>query len=198
MKFWGKIGGLKKDYYVVEATMEGGEDGEVDPKWEAKGTGVNKMIYFVTSTLMDENSWVELPTISPLHVIQARRIRHVFTGDLEYNIQTCPKFDGKEKHYLKAQIVRICHSTSLIPNNLMKVKEDDEGGDPNPQEIEPIEEEVPKPFTYNEMVNLNSWLHFNQGILKEGRLTHSEPETEEEDKEALMKRIVAADPFEKR
>jgi hypothetical protein len=26
---------------------------------------------------MDENAWVELPTITPNHVIQSRRIRHV-------------------------------------------------------------------------------------------------------------------------
>jgi hypothetical protein len=49
---------------------------------------------------MDENAWVELPTITPNHVIQSRRIRHVLTGDLEYNIMTCPKFVGKEKDYV--------------------------------------------------------------------------------------------------
>jgi len=50
---------------------------------------------------MDENSWVELPTITPNHLIQSRRIRHVLTGDLDYNIMTCPKFDGKEKEYVR-------------------------------------------------------------------------------------------------
>lgn len=48
------------------------------------------------------------------------------------------------------------------------------------------------------MLSMDNWLHYNQCILKEGRLTHAEVETEEDDKEAFMKRIVAADPFERR
>lgn len=48
-KFWGKIFAQKRDYYIVEATVEGGEEGEIPPTWEPKGAGINKMIYFVTS-----------------------------------------------------------------------------------------------------------------------------------------------------
>lgn len=77
MIFWGKVFGLKKDYYVVQAALEGGEEGEQPPNVEPKGTGINEKIYFVTNNIMDENAWVELPTITPNHVIQSRRIRHV-------------------------------------------------------------------------------------------------------------------------
>lgn len=165
MTFWGKIFGLKKDYYVVQAVVEGGEDGEQLPNVEPKGTGVNEKFYFVTTDLMDENSWVELPTITPNHIIQSRRIRHVLTGDLEYDIQTCPKFDGREKDYLKAQIVRISRSTSIWPMNKAQVKKDeDEGADQNPQEIEPFEDEQVPKFGYDEMLDLNSWLHSERGI----------------------------------
>ena len=41
----------------------------------------------------------------------------MFTGDLETDIITSPIFDGKEKHLLKAQIVRIEHSTNIIPKD---------------------------------------------------------------------------------
>lgn len=198
--FWGKISALKNDYYVVQAQVEGGEEGDLPPNVEAKGTGVNEKVYFVTINLMDENGWVELPTITPNQIIQARRIRHVMTGDLDYKIQTCPKFDGKEKEYLKAQIVRISRSCSIFPNNKFQVKkDDDEGADQNPQEIEPFEDENPPKFTYNEMVDMNCWQHSERGILNEGRIVHMEVEPEEEsgeDKEVLMKRIVAGDPFE--
>jgi len=167
---------------------------------EPKGTGVNEKVYLVTTNLMDENSWVELPTITPNHLIQSRRIRHVLTGDLDYNIMTCPKFDGKEKEYLKAQIVRISRSTTIWPSNKAQVKKDeDEGGDQNPQEIEPFEDEAVPKFGFNEMCDLNNWLHSERGVLTEGRVVHMEVEPEEEsgeDKEVLMKRIVSNDPFE--
>jgi hypothetical protein len=39
----------------------------------------------------------------------------MFTGDLNRAIYTNPYFFGKEKHYLRAQIARISHSTTLCP-----------------------------------------------------------------------------------
>ncbi len=40
----------EKDYYVAEATgVEGGEEGEVSPNTEPRGTGANKFTYFVTN-----------------------------------------------------------------------------------------------------------------------------------------------------
>ena len=48
-RFWGKINGTKKDYYIVEAVVEGGEEVEITEPHEAKGTGVNSKQYFVTN-----------------------------------------------------------------------------------------------------------------------------------------------------
>lgn len=53
-------------------------------------------------------------------------VKVLFTGDLERRIFTNPFFDGCEKHYLRAQIARISHSTSLIPKGLMRPVEDSE------------------------------------------------------------------------
>jgi hypothetical protein len=36
---------------------------------------------------------------------------------MEANVNTYPEFDGKEKHLLKAQIVRITNSTMLVPSD---------------------------------------------------------------------------------
>ena len=58
IRFFGKIYGTEKDYYVVEAQGEvaddedapadgGDEEGEPDPRLEAKGTGVNELTYYV-------------------------------------------------------------------------------------------------------------------------------------------------------
>jgi len=40
MRFWGKIKGTQKDYFVAEGTLEGGEDGDGGDA-EARGTGAN-------------------------------------------------------------------------------------------------------------------------------------------------------------
>jgi radial spoke head protein 4A len=78
LRFFGKIWGTQKDYYVVEATgagggeegEEGGGEGEPEAGMEAPGTGVNKFTYFVThSTLSD---WIKLPDLSPKDIVATR------------------------------------------------------------------------------------------------------------------------------
>ena len=50
VKFWGKIFGSVKDYYIVEAVVEGGgEEVEIEEPHEPKGTGVNTKQFFVTT-----------------------------------------------------------------------------------------------------------------------------------------------------
>jgi radial spoke head protein 4A len=65
MTFWGKVFGLKKDYYVVQAALEGGEEGEQPPNVEPKGTGINEKIYFVTNNSISyfpltQKSWTRM------------------------------------------------------------------------------------------------------------------------------------------
>lgn len=50
---------------------------------------------------LDPEGWTELPLLMPKTLIQARRIVHTFTGDLESEIHTSPVFEGKEKHYVR-------------------------------------------------------------------------------------------------
>lgn len=40
------------------------------------------------------------------------------TGDLNAEIQCYPPFPGKEKHLLKAQLVRITHGCEISPQGL--------------------------------------------------------------------------------
>lgn len=62
IRFWGKISGIRADYYIVEGVSEGDqEDQELPPDFEKRGEGVNLNTYWVT-TLYD---WVELPDVSP-------------------------------------------------------------------------------------------------------------------------------------
>lgn len=53
IRLWGKIVGTEKDYYVAEGVLEsgGGEGGEEGAEpvegMEARGSGVNKYVYWV-------------------------------------------------------------------------------------------------------------------------------------------------------
>lgn len=84
---------------------------EIPP--ELSGTGVNRRTYFVSNHIGEK--WVELPAVSPKHIVKARQIRKFFTGDLEADIHSYPKYPGKEKHLLRAQIARITHTTYISP-----------------------------------------------------------------------------------
>lgn len=55
VKFWGKIFGTTKDYFIVEAVVEGGEEQEIQEPHEPKGTGANAKQYFVTTDRKNQN-----------------------------------------------------------------------------------------------------------------------------------------------
>lgn len=67
LRLWGKIRGTVKDYYVVEGSLAGGEEGEGGGEgvegMEARGSGVNKYVYWVTNSPIDE--WKMLPDLKP-------------------------------------------------------------------------------------------------------------------------------------
>jgi len=83
LRLWGKIRGTQKDYYIAEGTLEGGaaEDGEQVEGFEARGTGVNKFVYWATNSPMD--SWTQLPDLKPIDIINARSIKYCFSGNLD-------------------------------------------------------------------------------------------------------------------
>jgi Radial spokehead-like protein len=50
VSFWGKIFGTKRDYYVIEADVEPGDQEEILERHEPKKQpGINKKMYFVTN-----------------------------------------------------------------------------------------------------------------------------------------------------
>lgn len=135
--------------------------------------------------------WVQLPDLQPEHIIAARMIKHIFTGNLNSLIDSNPPFPGKERHYLRAQIARITFGTHLVPKDYLKIEEDDNG-----VAKEMFAEEYQLPGT-EELRNLESWSHRHGAILKAGRLTHAVPpgfeEFPDEEKEKYDK-IKERDP----
>jgi hypothetical protein len=128
---------------------------------------VNKFVYWVANGSLEK--WVKLPDLTPGDIIASRQIKVLLTGELERPIFTNPFFFGKEKHYLRAQIARISHSTTLVPRGLFKTDEE------NPKEIQeiPADADPPvRPLTVHELSKADNWLHYTQSILLNGRVSH--------------------------
>jgi hypothetical protein len=104
-----------------------------------------------------EAEWIELPQITPDHLRAARKIKRYFSGQLDKSVLSEPAFPGFEKHYLKAQLVRITHSLELTPKGIFKPN------DENPKIVE--YEEEPKVPEFAELSALESWTHRNQNVL---------------------------------
>lgn len=138
--------------------------------------------------------WKELPIVSPDQINAARKIKYVFTGDLDKQICMNPHFNGKECHLLKCQIIRINFSCTLVPRTMYNVNAEDK------KEVEPAPEEWKLPgFAF--LSCLENWVHHPQNILKNGRLTLLKPnipEGVEVDEEKLMKELEMKDPLEDR
>lgn len=102
------------------------------------------------------------------------------TGDLNACIDSNPPFPGKERHFLRAQLSRIFHATSIVPMGIFEVEED--SGD-----MKMAEE--PASLPCEELEKFENWGNFLPIILKAGRTTHVKPQgmTDEEADELLAK-----------
>ena len=166
---------------------------------EEKGSGVNKFTYFVTENSFSQ--WKKLPSLAPRHIEAARSVKILFTGDLERPIISNPFFFGKEKHYLRAQIARISHSTLICPAVSKKLAEESER---DIVDNDPEEGELILPNT-SQMAHPDKWVHENASILNCNRTQHLDPPEEppedfegEYDVDQARKQIEAQDPFEPR
>ena len=162
LRFWGKILASKHDYYVIEGQVNDAGEPEIPHNCEKRGEGVNKYVYWVTDNILAD--WIQLAEVDPVHIKAARKFKHIMTGDLNADVLTCPPFPGKERHYLRAQIARIAHATTLHPKGLLELDED------NPNNLKYAEE-----FTMPPTAELNSteiWGHHYPNILDAGRISH--------------------------
>ena len=122
LRLWGKIYGTEKDYWIVEGSLDTPEENKNEYGVEKRGAGVNQFVYWVTDNLLED--WVQLPDLKPDHIVFARLMKHFFTGNLNATINCNPPFPGKERHYLRAQIARITHATSISPKGLYEIEDE--------------------------------------------------------------------------
>jgi radial spoke head protein 4A len=68
----------------------------LSPDTEPKGVGANKWNFYACNDLSGD--WTELPIITPTQLKVSRKIKHIFSGDLNRAVLTNPLFLGKESH----------------------------------------------------------------------------------------------------
>ncbi|XP_053329314.1 radial spoke head protein 6 homolog A [Spea bombifrons] len=156
---------------------------------EESGTGANKYVYFVCTEAGSE--WVRLPPVTPAQINAARKIKRLFTGNLDAPVITYPPFPGTEANLLRAQIARISAGTHVSPLGYYQFseeegEEEEDTGARDKYEENPEFEGVP----VAELVeSLSNWVHHVQHILPQGRCVwvnmaaKSEEQLEEEEGE---------------
>lgn len=202
LRFWGKIHGTEKDYYIAEGQADAPpanpdvEPSEPPANMEARGTGVNENSYWACNS-PDENKWTLLPDLQPSDIEIARQIKFSFSGDLDRRIITNPFFHKRENVLLRAQIARISMGTTIVPKGIFKTEEED------PTSIAVVEPEDDKPLvapTVPQMAEPKMWCHLLKSILNCNRTTLPEAEVPDgiEDTEGWQKARQAQDPSEPR
>lgn len=86
-RFFGKILGTQKDYFVIEAKADAPGDDSA-PGADAAGAGVNALAFYVAHS--PAGPWVRLPDIGAHLVVAARAIKRCFTGNLDAPIGGYP------------------------------------------------------------------------------------------------------------
>lgn len=176
LRFCGKIYGTCKDYWVVSGSMA--EAGSSAGLAEPRGTGVNALVYWVTEDLLQD--WVQLPDCKPEHIVAARCVKRVMTGNLNATVPTNPPFPGQERHFLRAQLARIFHATTLHPKGMFNMEAlDDTEGAP---EVMKVVEDFQFPAS-EDLKAVETWGNTYPQILNAGTASHIAPAGIEDDAE---------------
>jgi hypothetical protein len=120
--------------------------------------------------------------VTPEQIKISRLIKYVFSGKLNESVKSYPHFPGEERHLLKCQLVRITHNCEIVPNGLYSPLED------NAEEVGLAEEfKMPE---FNDLANLENWVHLNPYILGVGRSDYyMDPKLPEEQKDELLGKL---------
>ena len=143
---------------------------------ESRGNeGINRFTFWVSDSLLEY--WNELPDITPEQLQTSRLFKYIFTGDLNSKVKSFVSFPGKEMHLLKCQIVRILHSSSIVPKGYQKLSENYK--DQLEGKIVEYDEEY-KPASFDEMKDpeLANWSHEYAYIYPSGKVIDTKAENQ--------------------
>ena len=174
-RFFGKVLGTHRDYYIFETTLQTPPEPLPEKEGEVPheaGVGVNAFTYFVCNEL--GGPFTMLSDVTPGQIKAARVLKKVMTGNLDAPVSAYPPFPGRENAFLRTQIARIAHATTLAPSGMFTVDEDS-------GEVTKAEEFEALPA--DEMISPENWVHKLPHIKMQGRCEVWKPEEEDEEEE---------------
>lgn len=171
----------------------------VIPKEENR-FGTNKFSYFVCSQPGKE--WIKLPPVTPDQISISRKIKKIFTGNLDAPIVSYPPFPGNEANYLRAMIARISAGTQISPFSYYHFGEEEEEEDEDGfARMDFVKNSDFGGYTPRELLDPSKWVHHIQYILPQGRCKwfnsvqrDNNIEEDEEDDEEEEEREIADEP----
>jgi radial spoke head protein 4A len=178
IRFFGKIYGINSDYYIIQGLPRNYPMKNPPIHVESKGNeGINRYTFWVSNSPLEY--WYELPDITPEQLVTSRKFKYYFTGNLNSKVKSFISFPGKEMHLLKCQIVRILHSSCIVPKGYLKIsenfKEQLEG------KISEYDEEFKSPsFEEMKAPEGENWVHEHAYIFPNGKIIDPSIETQVE------------------
>jgi len=177
LRIWGKVLGADGDYLVAEGVLKSApkiadapekppilpDSPEFDV--EIRGEGANMFTYWVSAGGCAP--WVRLPAARASHVVAARSIKHILTGNLDAPVLSMPWFPGKERHLLRAQIARISATCTLAAKGWYE--EDEEAGAGKIKEVEAPTEAFPG---QEDLASDAGWCHRMPCLNKIGKCSY--------------------------
>lgn len=168
IRFFGKIYGTKSDYYIIQGLLKSYPMKNPPIHEETRGNeGINRYTFWVSNSILE--SWYELPDITHQQMVASRLFKYHLTGDLNSKVKSFRSFPGKEMHLLKCQIVRILHSSCIVPKGYLKASENYK--DQLEGKVTEFDEEYKSP-SFEEMKSLEveNWIHEHAYIFPNGKV----------------------------
>lgn len=174
LRFWGKIFGIESDYYIIQGSLKNYPMKNPKPYVESRGNeGINCYTFWVTNSILE--GWYELPDVYQEQLIASRSFKYHFTGDLNAKVSGFNNFPGREAHLLKCQILRIMHSSWIVPDGYLKI--DTRFEEPLDSKVTEYNEEFQMP-TYDDLKSEDRWVHEFSYIFPNGKVVDPSQETQ--------------------
>lgn len=194
IRFWGKIYGIESDYYILQGILPVYSNMPyLTPNYEKPGVeGLNKYTFWFSDAKLDQ--WFELPEVSSEMMRAARLFKYQLTGNPNAEVGGFNFFQWPEIYLLKCQILRILHGASISPVGSQKMGK---GENEFEEKITELDEEfIASATPFEEMNNMEKWMHDHSHILLCGRIIHEKgvnEETLEKDKYVPRMRALNED-----
>lgn len=179
--FFGKIFGIKSDYYIIRVLYN--LELFNNTKYSSSATheptyieGANKYIFYFSDNSFTK--WIELPLITYEQLRISRLFKYAFTGDPNSYVKSFFPFPGKEIHLLKCIILRIMHSTFIVPDGLYEIKSIDNSADVYGIDLTDKICQIKEDFQIQEMTSneeytaYEKWVHEFSYIYDNGRIVN--------------------------